>query len=55
MPFACAIVSFAFLAQYAEVNAMHLANPYQLYSVLWKQLTGADMIPSKALHVGPSL
>jgi Cdc6-like AAA superfamily ATPase len=38
--------------QYIEVNAMHLANPYQLYSVLWKQLSDHETTPSRALRVG---
>ncbi len=36
---------------YIEINAMHLANPYQLYSVLWKQLADQDTNPAKALRV----
>jgi origin recognition complex subunit 1 len=38
--------------QYLEVNAMHLASPYQLYSVLWKQLSDHETNPAKALRVG---
>jgi Cdc6-like AAA superfamily ATPase len=37
--------------QYIEVNAMHLANPYQLYSVLWKQLSDHETTPQRALRV----
>jgi origin recognition complex subunit 1 len=38
--------------QYIEINAMHLPSPYQLYSVLWRELAEHDAPAQKALQVG---
>lgn len=34
--------------EYVEINGMKLPEPHQLYSVLWKALTGRTAAPQKA-------
>ena len=37
--------------QYVEINSMQLPNPYQLYSVLWREMSDQDCVAAKALAV----